>query len=451
MRGRELALAGLVAVGCRGAATVEVPHASEPASSGEVAPVESASNERVATAPRPEPEEPSEVEDVAETDPEPPLLPPPLQAVTPVEPPFGRRAGVLLPVDDGSPVVLFDDEKAAIRRRVGTFLKKKGRRIVPVDELDRIEAAAAEGRLVLEGDLQCRAPLTHRELLHRYFGEHPRVDINAQCFDDCSLQVMASRGELDDWTMLYSYASGPVARPHDPAAWQKARLRHTNTLYGGIIGGVIGGSSHPPPIVFSAPVSIGPWGPGNDFDRLPTTSTAGCAHPDPQPEIEWEIRVAVAAAGSVERCEASSTHSRARPDDGACLCRAFEEREHPPGKAGRRFRVTATDRGFGQFSVFVLEPLQPGTEDWVARFRDAGTVVQCLEEHTPSSDFEATVVLGLRPDGEIHDVRVLGEIVEPAEIGLARCLVRELPKVPLPCAPPGIDTLQLRLGAERKP
>ncbi|MCA9648263.1 MAG: hypothetical protein H6712_17260 [Myxococcales bacterium] len=367
--------------------------------------------------------------------------PPPAPAVVPVERPFRAKAVLVpLPVESGS-AVLFTDERARVRRHAARSLAARGLAVASIDQLERIERGAAEGRLVLEDDRRCRAALTPRELRARYLEGMPAVWLVAECWDHCELQ--ASIGEGVPKAQQGTYTSGPIPRPHDPRSWEKVRLRRAHSVMGGVVGDIIG-SSHPPPIVLGYPVSIGPWGSSPpDGSRLAQVGLVGCAHPDPLPQIVYEMRLAVATDGSIERCEVTTEHVRARAAEAECLCQGVRELRYEPGAEGRRLRVTATDNGVGGFTRFELAPVQPGTEPWIERLREAGVLPTCVAEGEPAEDFEATVVLGLHPDGEVHDVRVYGEIDTAEEIRFSQCLVRELPLVPLPCAPPGVDALHV--------
>ncbi|MEX1361930.1 MAG: hypothetical protein AB1Z98_02325 [Nannocystaceae bacterium] len=419
-----------VVAGCRASALVEAPsEASGPSAS--------VPDGRVG----PEPVEPEPVEPV-ERSASIPATAPPLQMLAVLEPPFSPKALLLRPVEDDSPVVLFADEKDRVRRRVAQQLAARGRRVAPVAELERIEAAAAEGRLVLEGDLQCRAPLSFEELRSRYFPQQPSVWTGASCFDSCTLTASISSEGDDD--AVWAYTSGRVTRPHEPRSWTKVRLRPTTGVLGGIGGGMI--SSHPPPIMFGLPSGIGPWKSPPDGARLQQARVDGCANPDPGPHIEYEIRMAVAADGTIDRCEASTGRPGSGHDRSRCLCQGLADLRYEPGPPGRRLRVSATDSGRAQFPSLVVLPLQPGTEAWAQRLQEAAIVDGCSLEHPPGTGFQATAVLALAPDGGVQGVEIYGPIETPETMRFSTCLVRELAKVPLPCAPPGIDVLQVTIA-----
>jgi hypothetical protein len=432
-------------VGCRGRepappVVVTVPERA----SSEAAPHEPSSAGEPGEAARPgAPVEPRAAPDVDPPKAEP--TPPP-QAVAPIEIPFSPHALVLMPVADVIPVVLFPDEAAAVRRRTAEVLVKSGVELVPLAELERIEAAAAEGRLVLEGDRRCRAPLSHTELMARYFPGRPRLVASTDCFDDCRLRVHVDDppAYADDRT----WESPPVSRPHDPKAWLSAagRVRSVST---GMVAGGLGliGMSHSPPVRFDSVIGIGPWARSQPelapFNAL-EGSVAGCAHPDPLVGFGWELRVSVAKSGTVTRCVAKSDHSLAQPAAGACICAAVQTLRFPAGKAGRRMRVDAKDDGgFGR--SIRLELVQPGTETWVTRLSEASAPSRCFDAHPLPGMLTARVILALAPDGGVDDVRIEGDITTAATMGFASCLVKELRTVPLPCRPPGVDALQLSL------
>lgn len=349
-------------------------------------------------------------------------------------------------VDDVSPVTLLDDEAAAVRARVAKSLVGLGHELVPVAELERIEAAAAAGRLVLEGDQSCQAPLGAAEVHARYFAGRPSAEVSATCFeDDCSLTVMLDDPAHPD--AFIAYEGRKVSRPYDPRAWVSAagRLRASDSFGMGGLG--LFGTSHSPPVRFNPPTGIGPWGAqpprSEPFDALEPV-VAGCAHPDPLVGFTWQVRVAVDRRGKVERCGARSAHSSARASDGDCVCRAIETIGFPAGSAGRRLRVDAVDDGGFRGSGHFVR-VQPGTEVWVERFDEAPALARCLADHPPPADFVAQVSVALALDGTVDDVRIEGDITTTPTMRFASCLVNELRRVPLPCRPPGVDTLQLKL------
>lgn len=376
--------------------------------------------------------------------------PPHLQAVVPVTVPFAPGAVVVQAVEDHPPVVLFTDETAPIRRRVARFLAARGHAVVPIEQLERIEATAAQGQLVLEGDQTCMAPLSRAEVLARYFPRSPRVTVEAMCDERCALQLMLEVPDRED--AIEFYGSPNVDRPHQPRAWLWAagRLRETDIIFG--IGGGMIGSSHPPPIMFGMPDSIGPWSPKPDGERLGALEgkVAGCAHPDPQVGLTYEVRAAVGQSGAVTRCTATTEHPMARPADAECLCRGIQTLRYPAGRPGRRLRVQAVDTGGFSSSEVELEPLQAGTEAWVTRLRESTALSRCLSKHRVDGPLESTLVLGLATDGAVQDARIFGDITTMPAMQLAQCLVQELRTVPLPCRPPGVEQLQVRVALKKR-
>ncbi len=378
--------------------------------------------------------------------PEPPAEPQPPPALVAIVTPFSPAALVLSPVTDGSPVVLFPDERAALRRRVGQVLADQRVELVPVAEIERIEAAAAEGRLVLEGDQRCRSPLTPAEVASRYFPGRPTLEAGAACYEDCGWLVTVH--DPPHYADPRSWESPKVSRPYDPKAWLAAagRLRATQSFGFGGLG--LFGTSHAPPVRFNPPVGIGPWTFGHPeeapFSAL-EGSVAGCAHPDPIVGFSWSLRASVDRKGRVTRCTAESDHSLAIGESGGtCICAAVETIRFPAGKAGRRFRVEAVDDGgFARNARFEL--VQPGTETWVTRLQEAPASSRCIDANPQPTALTARVILSLAPDGAVEGVRIEGDITTPASIGLASCLVQELRLVPLPCRPPGVDALHVSL------
>lgn len=371
--------------------------------------------------------------------------PAPLQSVVPIATSFSPSALVMKPVHDASPVVLFADERAAMRRRAGDVLVAQGVELVPVRELERIESAAAEGRLVLEGDQRCRAALTPAEVATRYFPGRPRLTPSAECFDDCRLRVTVD--DPPKYEDMRTWESPKVARVQSPKAWLDAagRLRATDAI--GIGGLGLFGTGHAPPVQFFAPIGVGPWAEGQPeeapFLALEGT-VASCAHPDPLVGFMWQVRASVDRRGAVTRCSAEADHSLAHIAGPGCLCAAVETIQFPAGAAGRRLRVEALDDG-GSGRNARLELVQPGTETWVTRLQEAPALSRCIDANPLPGMLAARVILSLAPDGAIEAVRIDGDITTPASMGLASCLVQELRTVPLPCRPPGIDALHLSL------
>jgi hypothetical protein len=280
----------------------------------------------------------------------------------------------------------------------------------------------------------------------RYFADWPFAEVDAGCFDECRLQVSISDPRQPEY--FAGYASGKVARPHDPRAWVSAaaRLRVEDQFGGAAFGS--SGSSHPPPVQFGLAQGIGPWvSPVEDVSFMAAEGlAAACAHPDPLAGFTYHVRASEDARGRVSRCLATSDHSLVRPDDAACVCGSLEALEIPSGRPGRRFHVEATDHGgFGAVGAS-LELVQPGTEPWRRRVEESLALARCMAAGVPPGGFEGVITLSLAPDGGVHDVRIDGDITTPPAMEMASCLVQELRLVPLPCRPPGIDALQLRLA-----
>lgn len=392
-------------------------------------------------APEPPPPEPAPPQTIAPD----PVVPPP--GVTKIETPFSPTAWVVAPVDDPSPVVLFADEARAIRRRVVARLAALGYEVVPFEELERIETAAASGKLVLEGDRTCRVPLSVREVSARYFADAPTALTMTSCGDDCFLHTVFENGPPDE--TRGNLVSRKVKRPHDPVAWAKAADSLDDR--GAVLGfGHLGafGGSHPPPIMFGKPDPFGPWAKPPDGTELDTIQAAAnmCAHPDPHVGFDWSIRVAVAKSGRIDRCHASSVHTQARTHDAECLCDAIATLRYPQGKPGRRLRIPAIDDGGFRPVERSFRVAQAGTDVWVARVNEAPALDVCETRGVAPSAGDTRVELDLKPDGTITAARVFGTIGTPESIAWARCLTEELPKIPLPCSPPGVDTLHLAYG-----
>lgn len=370
--------------------------------------------------------------------------PPPLQSVVPIELGFPADAIVVGELADGWPITLFDDEKDAVRRAAATWLKRRRLDVVPVDRLLEAEAAAAQGRLLFEDDLQCRSRLSRVELRDRYFPRARYVAMEALCEDECRLiATIVDLTEPDSWV---DFTSARVRAAHDPAAWTRA-TRALAPRSVGLIGTVfgIGMSSHPPPITFDAVGTIGPWAGSPTLEEagVAVADSSRCAHPDPLVGLTWSLRAAVNRAGQVERCTATSASSRAEATAGQCLCDLLSSAKFASGRSGRRLRVEAHDTPRFLREIPELTPLQPGTEVWVRRLVDSRVTEVCESASTLPAGFEATLALRLAEDGALEQAEVFGPIADLVTIRWASCMVRELATVPLPCRPPGIDTLQV--------
>lgn len=373
-----------------------------------------------------------------------------MQRVAPPAIPLDPAAVVVLPLDDQMPVTLFPDEASLIRRHVADQLARRGIAVVPIDEVLRIEQAAAEGQLVFEEDQHCRAPLLPGELRQRYFDTQPHAVVQAHCMDTCTLEVYVDTS--GDGETNVAFVSRAIHRPHDPRAWAKASLRPSQHLVWGGIGGLFG-SSHPPPMMFGWPQSIGPWRqpPTSElFDALEPT-VAGCAHDDPMVGLGWMLRIAVAPDGRVSRCAATSVHSMATASNAECMCRGVETLDFGKGPAGRRLRVDAVDDGSHRFAEYELTPLQPGTKPWVRRLDESGLLDACVSRGALPKDATATMVLHLAPDGGVDDAEVFGQFDDVESMRVGMCLVKRLRAMDLPCRPPGIDTLQVQLTPRAEP
>lgn len=371
-----------------------------------------------------------------------PAAPP--QPLSPVAVPFAADAIVIELPTDGPLVALFDDERAALRRRVATWLVARGYPVVPVPELERIEDAATTGTLVLEGDQRCDAPLTRAELYARTFAGRPRAIVEATCdFDGlCSLQLTLDGTSSGD----PMFTSKAVRHPEDPKAWVAAVATLSDRgLWGIGLGG--SGTSHPPPMRFEDPVGIGPWPRPPDPTPLQALQGAAeaCVHPDRLLGMSWTIRAALDERGRVRRCTASTDHTEGRAADGACLCRLVESVGFGRGPASRRLRVVAIDDGEFDGSGARFDVVQAGTEPWIARLGSTSVLRHCAATRRPVGKLDVDVTLALAPGGRIEDVRLDGDLTTVDRMRFASCVVDGLGRVTLPCAPPGITALHARL------
>jgi hypothetical protein len=371
---------------------------------------------------------------------------PPELSVTPIETGFAAGAVLGWPVDNDMPgasaVVLFPEELAAVRRAVASSLARRGIALVPIAELERIEAAAATGELVLEGNQVCASPLSRDEVHARYFAARPEVRIEAACFDDCRLTVTVERGpdEVDYFT------SGKVLHPEDPQRWVAAAARLKDEAYG--IGGLrLSGTSHNPPIRFASPSWAGAWPAPPTDEQLRTLepSATRCAHPDAAVGLSYAIRARVDRHGRIDRCVAAGPKPLARAVDEACLCEVIGELRFTPGSGKRRLRVEAIDDPGASAMAGAWTMLQPGTEPWVERLGGAFALERCAAAHPLAVAVDAVVSLRLAASGKVEDVRIDGAIVDAGAMQWARCLVGELGALALPCRPPCIEVLRAKL------
>ncbi len=427
----------MVGLGCRGGGSDGGPRPTAPPATARVQP--------------PEPRSPPSVAQTTEAAPEavPETIPAPAELATwvPVSVPYPPDAVVVGPVRDALPVALFPEELAGVRRRVVAQLEALDFEVVPIAELERIEAAAAQGQLVLEDDQRCEVPLTPQEVAERYFATHRHAFVYATCSLDCKVSVLVGRN--DDERPMSRFASAPIQAPHDPSKWTQVTLRPAGT---GVVWGVGGLSGSPNEGVTLIGVDlVGPWR-GESTD--PISNALGddrrrCANPDGRVHVEWTLIASVDRRGSIDRCVARSAQLGGREADGQCLCDQVRTADLGPGRRGRRLRIQVLDQGSNLEDWTRLEPLQPGTEAWSRRLRAMPGVVDCLEMAKVRSPWSGTAVLPLSKSGRVGEVELLGDVTTPSVINFARCLVRELRNVALPCRPPGID--ELRVGVVLDP
>ncbi len=365
--------------------------------------------------------------------------------------PYPPEAIVVRRVPDISPVVLFADEAAALRRRVADQLVALGYEVVPIEDLEQIESSAAQGRLPLEGDLQCQVPLTPSEVGARYFTSYPQAHIDTTCTpgsdakpgpSDCRLSVLVGRAGV-----VPRFVSPPIRDAHDPSAWARVSLqRNGESVPGGIIGGVEGGTDIG--LRFDGISEVGPWkqSPREAIADALIRDRFRCVHPDPRVSAHWELSVAVDRTGTVERCAASSADLPARAQDGDCLCQQLETVSLGRGKPGRRLRAYVRDPGLSSMSWRRLEPVQPRTQAWIQRLGESPEARACLHSaHRVQTPWHGRAVLELSPSGEVQALEMFGEISTTETVDLAQCLVRAFESVALPCRPPGIETLHVAI------
>jgi hypothetical protein len=373
--------------------------------------------------------------------------PPPLpESVVPIDTGLARDPIVgwptALAISGQSSVVLFADERAELRRAVAKELGRRKIATIPIDELERIENAAASSTLVLEGDQHCASPLSRAEVHARYFAGLPEITIEAACWDECRLSVT-----IPPPKELY-LTSHAVKHAEDPKRWIAAVAQLSDLAYG--IGGIglsgIGG--HVPPVRFSAPSWVGPWKkpPTAELFSALDPQASACAHPDPFVGLTYELRAVVDARGRVGRCEGESSSTWAREADAACVCRVLGELRFAPGSSKRRLWVEAIDDGGFGFQGGALTIVQPGTEVWIERLKSSLALERCAATHGFPAAVNAMISLQLASDGSVEDVRIDADLRDSMSMQWAQCVVGELHKVALPCRPPGIEVLKTRLG-----
>lgn len=350
--------------------------------------------------------------------------------------------------DDGGVVsshasVLFDDEMSALRDTIGKTLVKRGIAVVPMVELEAVESAAASGVLLLEDNRRCAVGLTREDVRARYLADRPRVYVDATCFEECRLTVRIETPGAED---AY-FASKAIAKPELPAQWIAAAARLSDDVYG--YGGLgLSGASHNPDVFFETPAWIGPWSrvvPTSDrFDAL-EPSVQGCGSADALLDLRYIVRVAVAPSGAVERCAAEEASDTPATRERQCLCDAVSTMRFGRGKAHRRLRIDAVDTGFGGSGVPETTALQPGTDPWVNRLLASTMFERCSSTDPLPKNLDAVLSMRVDPAGVVDDVRIDGGVNTAAAMRWAQCVVGEAATVSLPCAPPGIDRLRIRL------
>lgn len=383
--------------------------------------------------------------DIDAAAPPPQAVKPPIELRTAIALPFGEDAILFQRVVDQPPVVLFDDEANAIRRALATKLIAQGRALVPIDWLERVEAAAQRGELVLEDGLRCRVAPTRAELVDRYFAGRPRAVAEALCDFESHCQLQLTLNAADGTSLIL--ASQSIRRPEDPESWLRADPRAELDAFG-MLGLGLSGMSHPPPVRFEEPSAIGAWAKPPTSAPLAAieSQASACAHPDPEVGMRWTIRAAIDPRGRVSRCSAETDAYEARDADATCLCEAASQARFPSGKRGRRLRVEAVDEGGFDGTRTTFTPIQPGTEPWIERLRASGVVRRCMATQALTSPLHVVTALSLAKDGTVEDVRIDGKLDNLERVRFAACLADGLRAVLLPCAPPGITTLHVALA-----
>jgi len=427
-------MAILVLLGCRpSAAPAESPSANAPA---EPLPV--------ADAPTPTPVDDSATSEPTTT----PTLAPVAMAATIPETPFAADAIVIGVPFDMAPVTLFADDRKQLRHAIAATIARAGHPVVPVADLERIEAAAGKGVLELEGGRRCRAALTAAEVEHRYFRGHRIAIANATCMEGCRLDVHVDT--LDGKDSGLSWRHTGVRAPEAPRSWIAAAraLRVVDEGRGFGSGGGVGGG---PDMQFMFPEPIGPWKHPLERESFSPVehALAGCKVPNAGQLSFHDVRASVDAKGSIAHCETELAvpPPLTAPELAACICKVVRQVRLARGPAGRRFRIEVLQRS-GTFTIgpsASLAALQTGTDDWVQRLNDSDALVRCRASAPPDASDRLTIGLPLAEDGSIGEIRIVGDIDTPGNGRLAECLVRELAGVDLPCRPPGLTELRARL------
>jgi hypothetical protein len=365
--------------------------------------------------------------------------------------PFPPDALVIAWPSEQQGITLFVDERARVREAIATKLRTGGRVVASVEELTKIEEAAATGVLELEGGQRCRAPLSRAEVEDRYFRKHSVAYPAASCGDNCRLDVSVFvDGKLGD-----SWVRERVRKPEDPRSWIAAagKLVPSEESVGSLEGY---GAGKELDIQFHRVDTIGPWKgelAATVFDPLDPELVA-CADRDAAVAVTHALRSAVAPDGTIERCEHELETPGPRPGvvPGECLCGVLRKLKLARGGKGRRFRVMVEDRG----APFVAVPRvrlgarQQGIDPWITRFVDAGVIERCQAQGSPTEAFVATLGIPLAPDGAAGPITVIDAGSEPASKTFVACVVAGLAKVALPCAPPGLPELRVALTVELK-
>jgi len=380
--------------------------------------------------------------------PTPVVDPPRVDATSPAAPvATGDPIAVAMP-DDEVEVTLFLDERRELRAAIAAALAREGHSVVPVADLERVESAAAKGVLEPEGGRKCRAALTRAEVQHRYFSDERIAETSATCKDGCRLNVSleAAEGMPDPDTV---WETSDVPRPEDPRSWIAAaeKLRTTDRR-GTVLGGLRVDSG--PDMEFLLPRKVGPWTEALDQRLFSDVEPAleRCEVPGLGEMVVHDVRAAVGPDGAITRCEAElgATAPLAGPDLGECICDVVRQVKLAPGAAGRRFHIPVIQRtNLFRPPVHVqMTSEQAGTEDWIERLSRSEALDRCLADARPDTTGAFTIELPLAEDGSIGTVKIDGDVGGGRIVGFAKCLIRDLPKVELPCRPRGLTELRVK-------